>query len=71
MGQGGGQGGVDGGGHQRAVWRATRRSLVPPFAINWSDLAGDQGGGQGRVDGRGGHQRAVWRFLVPGLRKGG
>ena len=76
MGQGGGQGWVDGGGHQRAVWRATKRSLVPPFAINWSDLAGDergrrgggvgQGGGQGRVDGRGGRQRAVWRFLVSG-----
>ena len=53
MGQGGGQGGVDGGGHQRAG--ATRRSLVPPN--NWSDLAGDEGGRRGgwaREAGKGG-----------------
>ena len=73
MGQGGGQGGVDGGRHQRAVWEQQ--------GVHWFHLLGllknltigliwlvtrgggvggvGQGGGQGGVDG-GGHQRAVW-----------
>ena len=39
MGQGGGQGGVDWGGHQRAVWEQQ--------GIHWSDLAGEEGGRRG------------------------
>ena len=33
VGQGGGQGGVDGGGAPESSVGATRRSLVPPFAL--------------------------------------
>ena len=63
MGQGGGQGGVDGGGRQRAVWEQQGvhwfHLLGSLKTNNWSDLAGDEGGeawgvwggGQGGVDG--------------------
>ena len=51
----GGQGGRwGGGGHQRAVW-ATKDALffwLPLKPNNWSDLAGDEGGGMGGGVGR-------------------
>ena len=64
--------GGDGGGHQRAVWGATK--VFPVLGSQQlSDLAGDEGGGWGGGVGRwpmeggqggrgwgGGHQRAVW-----------
>ena len=63
VGQGGGQGGQMGGGAPESSVGATRRALVPPFALpqkpnNWSDLAGDEGGevwgGWAREAGKGG-----------------
>ena len=66
-----GKGGDGGGGHQRAVWEQQKVHWLF-WAPNWSDLAGDEGGGEwggrrgevahgGRARGEmGGHQRAVW-----------
>ena len=57
MGQGGGQGGVDGGGHQRAVWEQEGGSLKNlTIGLIWlvtgaGGVGGvGQGGGQGGVD---------------------
>ena len=52
-GMGGGVGRWPMEGGQGGRWGATKGALVPPFGLpkkpnNWSDLAGDKGGGMGR-----------------------
>ena len=55
MGQGGGQGGVDGAGHQRAVWEQQALNLT--IGLIWLVTTGGSVGGVGQGGGQGGLDR--------------